>query len=91
MTDVVLHLPVDTGEDVLFGAFVSRFMETRANDVERYAACSDAPYLMIRSDPQPDFDLKVLTFQERRAAREFSQGWSAAVAGLTAKVTYLIG
>ena len=46
---------------------------------------------MVRSDPQPEFDLKVLTFQDRRAAADFSRGWAEAVAGLTAKVTYLIG
>jgi len=81
MTDVVLHLPVDTGEDVLFGAFVSRFMETRANDVERYAAYSDAPYLMIRSDPAVGDQVRILIFQEHSAASDFSSEWARARAG----------
>ena len=80
------------GEEAeLFGGFLSAFIERCRARAELWAANSDAPYLMVRSDPQPDFDLKVLTFQERRAARQFSQGWAEAVAGLTAKVTYLIG
>jgi hypothetical protein len=78
MTDVVLQLPVDTGEDLLFGAYVSRFMETRANDVERCAASSDAPYLMIRSDPAVGDQVRILIFQEHGAASDFSSGWARA-------------
>ena len=42
-TEVVLQLPVDASEDHLFGHFLDRFMQSRAGDVERLAACSDAP------------------------------------------------
>jgi hypothetical protein len=76
MADVVLQLPVAVDEDQLFGAYVSQFMETRAGDVERYAAFCDAPYLMIHSDPAVGDQVRILTFQEHRAAREFSTGWA---------------
>jgi hypothetical protein len=78
MTDVVVQLPVDSAEDHLFGAYVTRFMESRANDVERCAASADAPYLMIRSDPAVGDDVRILIFQEHSAAREFSSGWARA-------------
>jgi hypothetical protein len=82
MTDVVLELPVSTGEDLLFGAYVSRFMEVRANDVERCAASSDAPYLMIRSDPAVGDHVRIVTFQEPAAASEFSNGWARERTGI---------
>jgi hypothetical protein len=78
MTDVVLELPVQPNEDHLFGAYVSRFMENRSTDIERYAACSDAPYLMIRSDPAVGDEVRILIFQERSAAHAFSSGWAKA-------------
>jgi hypothetical protein len=81
MTDVVLQLPVAAGEDLLFGAYVSRFMQTRANDVERFAASSDAPYLMIRSDPAVGDQVRIITFQEHGAASDFSNGWARERAG----------
>jgi hypothetical protein len=78
MTDVVLQLPVDAGEDGLFGAYVSRFMELRAGEIERSAASSDAPYLMIRSDPSLGDAVRILIFQEHAAAKAFSSGWARA-------------
>jgi len=42
------------------------------------AADSDAPYLMVRSDPMADLEMKVLIFQERSAATAFSEGWARA-------------
>ncbi|HTI67450.1 MAG TPA: hypothetical protein VL460_07905 [Caulobacteraceae bacterium] len=78
MGDVVLQLPVETNEDLLFGAYVDRFMESRSNDVERFAVSSDAPYLMIRSDPAVGAAVKILIFQEHGAATAFSSGWAKA-------------
>jgi len=78
MGDVVLHLPVESNEDVLFGAFVSRFMESRSTEIERCAVSSDAPYLMIRSDPALGEEMRVLIFQEDSAANAFSSGWAKA-------------
>lgn len=74
MADIVLQLPVGSSEDMLFGAFVSRFMESRASEVEQ----SDAPYLMIRSDPAVGDDVRILIFQEDAAASAFSSGWAKA-------------
>ena len=83
MGDVVLQLPVGTSEDLLFGAYVNRFMESRSIDVERYAAVSDAPYLMIRQDPAVGDDVRILIFQEHQAASAFSSGWAKARATVT--------
>ena len=83
MTDVVVQLPVGNGEEAqLFGAYLNRFMEQRTFEAERLAATADAPYLMVRSDPGLGAELKVLTFQERAAARAFSSGWARARRGL---------
>ena len=78
MADVVVQLPVGSSEDLLFGAYLSRFMESRANDVERWAAASDAPYLMIRSDPAVGENIRIVIFQEKAAAAAFSDGWALA-------------
>lgn len=77
MTDVVLTLPIETGEEAqLFGTFLNRFMESRSSEAERMAESSDAPYLMLRSDPGLERDTKVLIFQESSVAAAFSAGWA---------------
>ena len=77
MGDVVLKLPIRLGEEAqLFGAYLNRFMESRSFEAERMAEFSDAPYLMMRSDPGVEQDLKVLIFQERSVASAFSNGWA---------------
>jgi hypothetical protein len=75
MTEVVLQLPVDASEDHLFGRFLDRFMQSRSTEVERLAASSDAPYVMIHSDPALGTEVKIVTFQEPGAASAFSTGW----------------
>jgi hypothetical protein len=68
MGDVVLKLPVHEGEEAnLFGAFLSRFIESLGAEARAQAANADAPYLMVRSDPQPDVEMKVLIFQQSGA------------------------
>jgi hypothetical protein len=92
MGDVVVKLPVHDGEEAqLFGSFLNTFIEGCGPRAELWAATCDAPYLMVRSDPQPDMDIKVLIFQEQRAAMDFSRGWAEARTGLTAKLTYQLG
>lgn len=82
MTDVVLTLPVKVGEEaLLFGRFLNRFMESRSDEAEQMAPFSDAPYMMVRSDPMVGEDLKVLTFQETSVASAFSSGWSKLLKG----------
>ena len=84
MSDVVLTLPVKSGEEaLLFGKFLNRFMESRSSEADRMAAFSDAPYMMVRSDPMDGEELKVLTFQEKSVASAFSAGWSMLVKGAT--------
>ena len=86
MSDVVVRLPVRSGEEArLFGSYLSQFLERCGREAELCAANSDAPYVMIHSDPLADVEMKVITFQERRAARAFSQGWARARIGLSRK------
>ena len=54
-------------------------------EAELWAANSDAPYVIIHSDPLTDVEMKVITFQERRAAAAFSRGWAEACVGLGRK------
>ncbi len=87
MSDVVLTLPIQAGEDsLLFGRFLNRFMETRSNEAELMAAFSDAPYMMVRSDPLDGQELKVLTFQETSVASAFSAGWAMLRKGAGARL-----
>lgn len=78
MAEVVLQLPVEINEDLLFGRFLDRFIEARASDVDRLSTTSDAPYVMIHSDPNLGDSVRVITFQEAAAANDFSSGWARA-------------
>jgi hypothetical protein len=79
MGEVVVKLPVRDGEEAqLFGDYLSRFLQSRGQEAELWAANSDAPYVIVHSDPSADVEVKVITFQERRAAVAFSQGWAEA-------------
>jgi hypothetical protein len=83
MSDVVIKLPVrDGAEAQLFGDYLSRFLASQGQEAELWAANSDAPYVMIHSDPLADVEMKVITFQERRAAADFSRGWAEVCTGL---------
>lgn len=76
MSDVVVTLPIQTGEESqLFGSFLNRFMESRSWEA---AQMDDAPYLMMRSDPGEGQDIKVIIFQENSVASAFSSGWAKA-------------
>ncbi len=60
----------------MFGRFLNRFMESRSDEAAEMAPFSDAPYMMVRSDPLDGQELKVLTFQEKSVASAFSSGWA---------------
>jgi hypothetical protein len=86
MSDVVVKLPVRDGEEAqLFGDYLSRFLASQIQEAALWAANSDAPYVMIHSDPLAGVEMKVITFQERRAAVAFSRGWDEARFGLDRK------
>lgn len=77
MTDVVIRLPIESDEEAnLFSRYLNRFMERRS--FESDDAASDAPYLILHSDPLNDHELKVVTFQRRSVAQAFYAGWQAA-------------
>lgn len=83
MSDVVVKLPLRNLEEAqLFGVYLSRFLQSCDRAAERWAANSDAPYVMVHSDPLADIEMKVVTFQERQAAADFYQGWAQARTGL---------
>jgi hypothetical protein len=91
MGEVVVKLPIHEGAEAqLFDHVLNTFIESCGPGAEQWAVDSDAPYLMVHSEPQPDVDLKVLTFQEPQAANDFSREWDAARINLTAHVTDLI-
>jgi hypothetical protein len=86
MTDVVVKLPVHDGEEAqLFGSYFNRFIASHGGDADSMDEDCDAPYLIMRSDPQPDLEMKVLIFQQRHAAQDFSRGWDEARIVLSAK------
>jgi hypothetical protein len=88
MTDVVIKFPVRDGAEAdLFGNFLNRFIHDSSSMAETQAADSDAPYLMVRSDPMANLEMKVLIFQERSAAAAFSDGWAQARGSLDARKT----
>jgi hypothetical protein len=78
MSDVVLRFSVDTPQVAqMFGRFLTAFIESRTQDVERFAAANaDAPYVMIKTDVDQAGEVRVLTFQEPGAATAFSRGWT---------------
>lgn len=78
MAEVVIQLPVAASEDLIFGRFLERFMESRVHEVERMAESSDAPYVMIHTDPALGDTVRIVTFQEADAASAFSMGWAQA-------------
>ena len=76
MTDIVVRLELrDAEEEAAFGAYFTRFVEGVAEDMARLADRLDAPFLMVRSEPQRDAELRVVTFQEPSSARAFTAGW----------------
>jgi hypothetical protein len=82
MTDIVLTVPVADGEeDRLFGRFLDRFIEMAATGLMGDAPddASDAPLLMVRSDPRPGGAVKQVIFQEPAAADAISRGWHRAL------------
>ena len=84
MTDVVVKVPVREGQEArLFANFLSSFMESSTDEADRWGAANDAPYLMVRSEPQSGLELKVLIFQQRGAALAFSRGWANFRMGMT--------
>ncbi len=79
MADVVVRLPIRLGDEAQrFGRYFNRFMEVRSFEAEAMAESSDAPYLMMRSDPGDGEEIKHLTFQENSVAKAFSSGWAYA-------------
>ncbi len=88
MADVVIKFPVNGGAEAdLFGDYLNRFIQDSSSAATIHAADSDAPYLMVRSDPMANLEMKVLIFQESAAAAAFSEGWANALGSLSALKT----
>ncbi len=87
MTDIVVRLELrGEAETKAFGAYLNRFVQGRADEVDRIAHRLDAPFLMVRSELGRDAELRVVTFQQPRAARDFARGWRRARGGPGAAV-----
>ena len=79
MTDIVVRCELkDEAESEAFGAYLSRFVEAAASEIAAIADRLEAPFLMVRSEPQVHGDLRVVTFQEADTARDFTAGWRRA-------------
>jgi hypothetical protein len=77
MTDVVVTLPIQIGEEsTLFGRYLNTFVESRSFEAEELAQTCDAPFMMVRSDPGDGEEIKVLIFQQTEMASDFSIGWA---------------
>jgi len=82
MTDVVVTLPIQIGEEsTLFGRYLNTFVESRSVEAEELAQTCDAPFMMVRSDPGDGEEIKVLIFQHTHLASAFSSGWAQARQG----------
>jgi hypothetical protein len=80
MSDVVVELAVSTGAEAdLFGEYFQRFVDRAF--IQAMTSDTDAPLLMLRSDPMQDREVKVVIFQERAAADAFTTGWALVRAG----------
>lgn len=85
MSDVVVQLPMRSdAEHALFGDYLSRFMAGRQDAATH---CDEAPFVIVHSEPTPGAEMKVVTFQERAHAWDFSRGWSQAVRRLGSALT----
>jgi hypothetical protein len=79
MTDVVVTLPIQIGEEsTLFGRYLNTFVESRSFEADALAEACDAPFMMVRSDPGDGEEIKVLIFQQTKMASDFSTGWAQA-------------
>jgi hypothetical protein len=77
MTDVVVTLPIQIGEEsTLFGRYLNTFVESRSFEAEELAQTCDAPFMMVRSDPGDGEEIMVLIFQQTEMASDFSIGWA---------------
>jgi hypothetical protein len=77
MADVIVTLPIQTGEEsTLFGRYLNTFMESRSFEADEMAQTCDAPFMMVRSDPGDGEEIKVLIFQHTEIASDFSTGWA---------------
>jgi len=87
MTDIVIKLPINSDQEAnLFSTYLNRFMQGRSAVADDLPEAVDAPYLIVHSDPSPDRELKVLTFQNLGAARAFSTGWARAKGALDGEI-----
>lgn len=79
MTDVVLTLPIQEGDEArLFVSYLQDYMHALETDATLMSPDSEAPFLMVHSNPSSAGEIKVITFQETHLASEFSVGWDRA-------------
>ena len=78
MSDIVVRLELrGAAEADAFGAYLNRFLSGLCEQVARVDLL-DAPPVMVRSEPQRDAELRVVTFQAAQHASAFARGWRRA-------------
>lgn len=78
MTDIVITLALRTEDEIkAFAGYLSRFVESRVREADRFARFMNAPYVMVRDEPTSDGELRHVVFQLRRAAQAFVEGWES--------------
>jgi hypothetical protein len=77
--DVVLKMSLRTLEEAdAFSGFLTRFLGACGEAVDHLAAPSEAPFVMVTTEPGPETDLRTVTFQEPDLAAAFARGWDCA-------------
>ncbi len=69
MSDVVIELPVRTGEESQLSGPIYPSSWSASPTSPSSGADGDAPYLMVCSNPLRDVEVKVLTFQQHSPPR----------------------
>jgi hypothetical protein len=88
MTDVVIRFPMGSDQEAdLFSRYLNRFMEQRSFNPPEATDAADAPYLIMHTDPRPDQELKIVTFQHRKVAEAFCSGWERTKSGAEASLS----
>lgn len=83
--DVVLKMTLRTLEEgEAFAGFLTRFLDGCGEAMDRLTAPTEAPFMMVTSEPAGDSDLRTVTFQEPALAAAFSKGWDHVSGGCRA-------
>jgi hypothetical protein len=82
--EVVLRMTLRTLEEAeVFSRVLTRFLETCVTAVDRLVSPTEAPFVMVTSEPIGALDVRTLTFVEPAMAQAFASAWNGAREGGT--------